>query len=468
MIPVPGLRHYTQIVDNHVQFRGAPPAMCDAVKRSLTIPIPESQQRPGGPTTIDAWWYVGDVLCAPRFAGLQLADADMTPGLWGDDDNAWPPETVCQMAVHSGVQLRPAQKKAVKLAIRNMNSTGGTCVVLPCGTGKTFIGAAVAKCMGLRCVVLAHQANLLSQWKEAFEAVCPVRLGMIKGRVNVPGDVVLVSTPTLISRGPGILPPNIGLVIVDECHHLPAQATRMAISGIRTRHILGLTATPQRSDKHPVEWYTGPFTQLNVVQSFESPVVMSGPNVMVQRVPLMVYQISTHVGTGNDILDKHERPALPRMLNYLMLSQKRFNLIKQLLQDWSKDHYVMVLSDRKQLLNDLASIFENSGLCTGDNSSEQQREVLESKPRILLCTSGVAREGLDAPIYDTLLCCTPSVRVEQQTGRVQRVREGKTRAVVLDLCDSMTTYQHWAMARKRRYEQLGATVQWCGMSLPSP
>jgi superfamily II DNA or RNA helicase len=43
---------------------------------------------------------------------------------------------------------------------------------------------------------------------------------------------------------------NYGQVIVDECHHLPAVSFERVLSEVRARHVVGLTATPQRRDGH--------------------------------------------------------------------------------------------------------------------------------------------------------------------------------------------------------------------------
>jgi len=376
--------------------------------------------------------------------------------------------------VHPAPPLRSAQKEAVKIALKVLAKSGGTTVVLPCGAGKSYVGAGVSKILAVRTAVLAHQTNLLAQWKDAFEKICgpSVKIGTVRGSVNHDGDVVLVSTPTLVSRGAQCIPP-VSLVIIDECHHAPAEATRMALSQLECKYVLGLTATPDRADKHPPEWYCGPRAPLHVTTTFgrvpeEAEESLFPSTVTVERVPLKVHQICTKVGTTNDIVDRSGNAMLPKMLNYLMLSERRFKMVRDLLEEWSRKHHVIVLSDRKQVLKHLHECFPGSRLCTGDEGAQGQREALADRPRILLATTGVAREGLDAPWLDCVLLLTPSVRIEQCVGRVQRVGGGKTEAFVLDLIDLYPTYQHWARARKRRYEALGACVQFHMGAPPSP
>jgi Type III restriction enzyme, res subunit len=56
-----------------------------------------------------------------------------------------------------------------------------------------------------------------------------------------PGGTVLVAFPQVTA--------GYGLIVVDECHHVPAAAFEHAVKQIPARRWLGLTATPYRRDK---------------------------------------------------------------------------------------------------------------------------------------------------------------------------------------------------------------------------
>ena len=109
-----------------------------------------------------------------------------------------------------------------------------TLLVASCGTGKTVMALNVIHRMGLRCAVLIHKKFLMDQWKErqeTFLADARVDYFMMQGLKNNKSDLSCY-----------------GLVIVDECHHVPALTMKNALQKFPSRFRLGLTATPLRGD----------------------------------------------------------------------------------------------------------------------------------------------------------------------------------------------------------------------------
>ena len=53
---------------------------------------------------------------------------------------------------------------------------------------------------------------------------------------------------------------GIGLTIVDECHHIASEVFVQAFPKITSKHMLGLSATPERKDglMYVIEWFLGP------------------------------------------------------------------------------------------------------------------------------------------------------------------------------------------------------------------
>lgn len=81
------------------------------------------------------------------------------------------------------------------------------------------------------------------------------------GRTKLRGTVDVISLQTLTRRDDiGALTAGYGLVIADECHHVPAAAFEDAAKQVPARRWLGLTATPYRRDKLDdlIHTYLGP------------------------------------------------------------------------------------------------------------------------------------------------------------------------------------------------------------------
>lgn len=106
-------------------------------------------------------------------------------------------------------------------------------VVLPTGAGKTVIFAHLGKIMhetqGKRSLVLVHTNELVDQAVAKFRDVAPnLTVGVVKAERNehADADIIVATVQTLRSTARRSQLTNIGVVIVDECHHATAQTYR--------------------------------------------------------------------------------------------------------------------------------------------------------------------------------------------------------------------------------------------------
>lgn len=145
------------------------------------------------------------------------------------------------------MQPRPYQVKAVD-DCRQAYRDGASAVLLvvPTGGGKTVIGSLVvggAVARGLRVLWLAGRRELVDQAASRM----PVPAGVVMaGRPEARGAPVQVaSVDTLAERG---AVPEADLVVYDEAHHVNAPTSRAVLAANPRAKVLGLTATPIRSD----------------------------------------------------------------------------------------------------------------------------------------------------------------------------------------------------------------------------
>ena len=143
--------------------------------------------------------------------------------------------------------LRDYQEEAVVALVRHTQGTA----VLPCGAGKTVIGAgAIARC-GQPALVLVHTHDLLDQWRDTLRAALDVEPGVVADGEIAPAEVTVATVQTLANLSPRDLAAvgaRFGCVIVDECHHVPATTFREVVGALPAFYRFGLTATPERSD----------------------------------------------------------------------------------------------------------------------------------------------------------------------------------------------------------------------------
>src|SRR6266540_2321743 len=127
-------------------------------------------------------------------------------------------------------------------------------IVAPPGSGKTMMGLAIVAMKQQPALIIVHRKQLFEQWVERIESFLKItkfRIGKIEGgKCDLGEEITVAMIQSLQSEN---LPENIykafGLIIVDECHHIPAKTFREAISPFHSYYLYGFTATPFRKNK---------------------------------------------------------------------------------------------------------------------------------------------------------------------------------------------------------------------------
>lgn len=124
-------------------------------------------------------------------------------------------------------------------------------VVLATGLGKTWLSA-FDSLQFPRVLFVAHREEILRQALATYRAIRPGdRLGLLTGeRKDFHADVLFASIQTL-TRGSNLAafdPHHFQYIVVDEFHHADARTYRRLIQHFEPDFLLGLTATPERTD----------------------------------------------------------------------------------------------------------------------------------------------------------------------------------------------------------------------------
>jgi len=128
------------------------------------------------------------------------------------------------------------------------NGNNRTCIVAPCGAGKTIIMAwmsAQAKLRGNNVLFAVHRQELIDQSSETFQAL-GISHGIIAAgyAMNVSEQIQIASIQSVIRRTDKINVPQI--IILDEAHHATASTWRKLLAIYPNAFVIGLTATPAR------------------------------------------------------------------------------------------------------------------------------------------------------------------------------------------------------------------------------
>lgn len=155
------------------------------------------------------------------------------------------------------LQMRPYQQQA-REAIHAQWDEGRqrTLLVLPTGTGKTIVFAAVTEDQvrgGDRVLILAHRGELLEQASDKIRKTTGLMAAVEKAGSTCLGSwyrVVVGSVQSLQrpQRLEGFPPDYFGTIVIDEAHHAVTDGYQRVLEHFPDAKVLGVTATPDRGD----------------------------------------------------------------------------------------------------------------------------------------------------------------------------------------------------------------------------
>ena len=352
-------------------------------------------------------------------------------------------------ALASGVAPFDYQASAVAAVL----SAGHGIVEAPCGAGKTAIGTFLAAEVDGRCLVLVHTLDLLRQWVDRLQTWLPgVDVGQLGGGKDQQGAEIVVASLSTLARWSWDelerLGARFGLLVCDECHHVPATTWLRVVSGIAARHRVGLTATPKRRDG--LETWMSMALGPTVFQIDQTTLDQTGrtmaPEIRVVRTGHDV-QVQEHAAaTMRGVLEDHDRHRLTLAVVRALASDKRTILV------------LTTLVDHAQTL-----AFDVGGVAlVGSVPAKKRTKALEDvragRVRVLVATQ-LADEGLDLPQLDAVVLTAPTSHkpaTRQRIGRACRSLPGKRTPVVVDLVDD----GQWAARKWSARRSLYGDLNW--------
>ncbi|EIC07561.1 DNA repair helicase XPB [Microbacterium sp. SCN 69-37] len=174
---------------------------------------------------------------------------------WPAEDHAgYTPGTPHEIDLHEdGWTLRPYQRHAVDI----FSEGGSGVVVLPCGAGKTLVGAAAMAETKTTTLILVTNTVSARQWRDELlkrTTLTPEEIGEYSGQSKEVKPVTIATYQILTAKRKGqyahlalLDALDWGLIVYDEVHLLPAPVFKLT-ADLQARRRLGLTATLVRED----------------------------------------------------------------------------------------------------------------------------------------------------------------------------------------------------------------------------
>jgi superfamily II DNA or RNA helicase len=366
--------------------------------------------------------------------------------------------------------IRPAQLPVVNSFLLPEPHDG--IISLHTGGGKTVCALYIASQLRVPALVIVHNTFLRDQWEDRIKSFLPkARIGRVQADVCEVADrdvvIVMLQTLSMKELNADLFKP-IGLVIVDECHHIASEVFVQALPKITSRHMLGLSATPDRKDKlmYVINWFLGPMLYKSE----------TGDSVDAKVAVEVFEYVNTDREFNEVVLSSQGFVSVPIMVNKLANCEDRTRWLCRIITDVTEEgRQVLVLSDRvehcKDMLDGLPEGIRETACILSQKVSSAKRTEFCADKKILIATYSMCKEGFDVPTLNTLVMATPRPDIDQIVGRILRVEKSKRtiHPLIVDIVDPQFRRQFGArntLYKKRQYTVSKMSLP--GDPLPAP
>jgi hypothetical protein len=309
-------------------------------------------------------------------------------------------------------------------------------VVLATGLGKTWLSAFdTHACEYRRVLFVAHREEILAQAMETFRTCRPnARLGRYTAAEKaMDADVVFASIQTLgrPAHLEKFAPDHFDYIVVDEFHHAAARTYRRLIDHFTPKFMLGLTATPERTD---------------------------GGDLLSLCQENLVFRCDAFEAIEKDLLAKFRYFGVPDEVDYANIPWRSSKFDEAALTAAVSTHARAVNAFEQYRKHRgtrtlgfccstthadfMADFFRQSGVRaasvhSGEGSAPRTTslEQLRDGELDVVFAVDMFNEGVDVPSIDTVLMLRPTESAivwMQQFGRGLRKAAGKTQLTVID------------------------------------
>ncbi len=351
-------------------------------------------------------------------------------------------------------------------------------VILPTGAGKSLVAQMAIGLCKRSTLVVVPTLDLMNQWYDLLLSCFQAEVGLIGGGYFEVGALT-VTTYASAFRFMERLGNRFGLVIFDECHHLPGSVYRYAAEMSIAPFRLGLTATPERADgaESQLARLVGPTVYRReaheLAGEYLSDYQLARINVKLSAEERKIYERERRIFRG---FLRESRIELSSIYGWQMFvaASARTEAGRRAMQAYRESKRIALGTAAKlRVLNDLLQRHKNERtlIFTAENDmvyriSEQffipaithhtgvkeRREWLEAFNKgdvLALATSKVLNEGVNIPAASVAVVLSGSGSTRehiQRLGRILRKQPGKE-AILYEVIATDTTEEYISQRR---------------------
>ena len=377
---------------------------------------------------------------------------------WPAEDHAgYTPGTPHEIELaEDGWTLRPYQRKAVDI----FTEGGSGVVVLPCGAGKTLVGAAAMAEVKTTTLVLVTNTVSARQWRDELlkrTSLTPEEIGEYSGQAKEVKPVTIATYQILTAKRKGeyahlalLDALDWGLIVYDEVHLLPAPVFKLT-ADLQARRRLGLTATLVREDGREGDVFSliGP-------KRFDAPWKEIEAQGFIS--PAICYEVRVDLPPG----DRMEYAAAADDERYRLAAtaHAKIQVVKDLVTRHAGEQILVIgqYLDQIDILADALDAPQITGATPVDEREELYGAFREGRIPVLV-VSKVANFSIDLPEASVAIQVSGSFGSRQEEaqrlGRLLRPKTSGHTASFYTLIARDTVDQDFAQNRQRFLAEQG-------------
>ncbi|WP_281335871.1 DEAD/DEAH box helicase [Flavobacterium eburneipallidum] len=298
-------------------------------------------------------------------------------------------------------------------------------IVAPPSYGKTIVGLKIIAEKKQPALIITHRKQIADQWMERIETFLGIPKNEIEkigqGKIKIGKQITVAMIQSLskeLEKPDGDKLLNaFGTIILDECHHIPAETFRNTISKLQTYYLFGLTATPFRkyNDSKLIFIHLG-----EVISEIKSNEISTSkkPKIIIRNTELDV--------PFNSKTDKFE--TLSKILVHDSTRNKV--ILEDVTNELKSDKKIIIITERKEHIDSLYQYLKQSYeviTLSGEDSESSKNSkwklLKEGNYQVLITTGQFFGEGTDLQNANCLFLVYPfsfEGKLIQYIGRVQR------------------------------------------------
>jgi superfamily II DNA or RNA helicase len=340
------------------------------------------------------------------------------------------------------VKPRPHQEEAVTTTLQKLQEHGSSLIVMPTGTGKTFVFSEMIRRTPGRAMVVAHREELIEQAARTIERVTgerpSIEMAEQKSRENLgfglfANNSVVASVQTLnAKRGRNYRmdkfnPNDFSLLIIDEAHHAVANTYQRVIKHFQKNTdlmVCGVSATPDRQDKLALgQVFNSVGYQYEIFQAIQDGWL----------VPIISNQIVVE-SLDFDHVRKTAGDLNQKDLSQIVEKEASLHGVATPCIEIAGDRKTLVFATSVAQAKDLCGIINRHGrravFLHGGTPKDERREIVRrylDGEYQFLCNVGIATEGFDDPSIKAVAIARPTLSralYTQMAGRGTRPLPG--------------------------------------------